>query len=244
MHPSLDQVTLAPNFARTALVASLLLVGVPSLLGAQASTSTDGRRLPVGVDTFTVSYGGQVIGRGIMARARVAGSQMLQVYTWQGNGSEVIVDSLFSDLASLRSLREVRVVGDTTIEVRFADDSIRLAATIPRDEMRRASVPSRSGVFSSASLESLAAAAPLAPGYDQELSVYYAPPAQLGVTSIRLRVTGSETVIDRTRASRDAWVVAATTPGGGTTFWIDKVTRAVLKYDTKEGPATIEFRRQ
>jgi hypothetical protein len=228
-------------------VLPLLLAGVATSAAAQELLEADGRLIPHGVDTMTVSYAGQVIGHGITERSRVDaadGVLLLQVYTWRpAGGGMVIVDSLFSDAASLRSVREVRVLGDTVIEVRFGDDAIRVTTRVAGTKAGEAVVPAGEPVYSSAALALLAAAGPLASGYEAEIRSYYAPPAAAGVVPLRLRVLASEPVIDRTGAERDAWVVHATTLSGGTTYWIDKQNRTVLQYDTREGPALIEFRR-
>ena len=212
-------------------------------LSAQGSPpNVDGRLLAPGTDTFTVSYGGVVIGRGIMARS-VSGPRMLQVYRWKSAQGDSTLDSLFSDLRTLRSQREVRVVTDTVIEVTYTNDSILIVTRSRGAAGRRQSQLAATFVFSSAILDGVAAAAPLADGYEQEVRFYYAPPSALGLVTIRISVDGSERVVDRLGRSRDAWRVLAATPSGGTTFWIDKASRSMLKFDTREGPATIEFRR-
>jgi len=222
---------------------ALTLTTASASPSAQGPAPTvDGRLLPSGTDTFIVSYGGTVIGRGIMARS-VSGSRMLQVYRWKSAQGDSTLDSLYSDLRTLRSQREVRVVSDTVIEVTYTNDSI-LVATRPRGApARRQSELAATSVFSSAILDGLAAAAPLGEGYQQEVRFYYAPPSTLGIVSTRISVDGSERVVDRLGRSRDAWRVLAATPSGGTTFWIDKTSKSMLKFDTHEGPATIEFRR-
>jgi hypothetical protein len=228
-------------------VLPLLLAGVATSAAAQEPLDIDGSLIPAAVDTFSVLYGGHVLGHGVTEHTRVqteAGPQLLQVYTWRPSGTDgVIVDSLFSDAASLRSVREVRVLGDTVIEVRFGDDAIRVTTRVAGTKAGEAVVPAGEPVYSSAALALLAAAGPLASGYEAEIRSYYAPPAAAGVVPLRLRVLASEPVIDRTGAERDAWVVHATTLSGGTTYWIDKQNRTVLQYDTREGSALIEFRR-
>src|SRR5512145_3293087 len=88
----------------------LSIASASASLSAQVPTpNVDGRLLSPGTDTFTVSYGGTVIGRGIMART-VLGSRLLQVYRWTSAQGDSTLDSLFSDLRTLRSQREVRVV--------------------------------------------------------------------------------------------------------------------------------------
>lgn len=229
--------------ALPALAAAVLCAMVASApLPAQAS----GRLVPAGVDTFAVSYSGQRIGTGIMSRARIGTApnlQLRQVYVWRGAGGEVIVDSLFSDAATLRPIREARVVADTVIEVAFGSDSIRVTTRPRSGTAQRAAVAHGGAMYSSASLEALVAAAPLDNAFQQSVRVFYAPPSPRGVVEVPLHVARSDTVPDRAGLARAAWVVVVTLPDGGTTYWIDKETRAVLRYDVREGPALIEFRR-
>jgi hypothetical protein len=217
---------------------TVLVLLAASPLSSQSAI--DGKLLPLSVDTFVVSYGGNVIGHGIMARGTSSDGRLVQVYQWRSAAGDVIVDSLISERSDLRPIRESRVVGDTLVQAIFGADSVRVVTSSGGRIVRRQAAAAGKSLYSSASLESLVAAAPLAATYEAQLRVYYAPPSPLALQTISARVIGSERVAP---SNRDAWVVQTSTPGGGTTFWIDKSTRAVLKYDTREGPATIEFRR-
>ena len=104
--------------------------------------------------------------------------------------------------------------------------------------MEADSKPLPPALFSSASIEALAASMVLETGATSSFAVYYAPPARFGTRDTEIRVVGSEVV-----AGRRAWRVEAATVGGGTTFWIDATTRTVLQSDTREGDALITFRR-
>lgn len=231
-------------FVRFAAAASIVLLSHAPLALAQGPKA-DGRLLRESVDTFNVSFAGDVFGRGIIARARVAtsnGQQLLQVYSWRIAGG-VIVDSLFSDVASLQSLRQVRVVGDSVIEIVYRGDSAHVAKRAYADTPRRESFALEPGVYSSAAIDQIVAGLPLDEEFDAQLRFYYAPPSERGVELINVRVLGSEPVRDRFGSQRDAWVVATGTPAGGTVYWVDKATRSVLQFDTREGRALLEFRR-
>ena len=231
-------------FVRFVAVASFILVSHAAAALAQGPKA-DGRLLRESVDTFNVSFAGDVFGRGIIARARVAtsdGPQFLQVYSWRIAGG-VIVDSLFSELASLKSLRQVRVVGDSVIEIEFRGDSAHVAKRAYADTPRRESFALEPGAYSSAAIDQIVSGRPLDEQFDAQLRFYYAPPSERGVELINVRVLGSEPVRDRSGNQRDAWVVATGTPAGGTVYWVDKSTRSVLQFDTREGRALLEFRR-
>src|SRR5688572_27796188 len=99
---------------RSLLPLTTLLLGWAPGAIAQAGTPTFAP-LPTRLDTATAFYGKTAIGRGITCWSSV-GSEHRQVYVWLGaDGSPPTVDSLFSDARTLRTLREVRVVGDTVI---------------------------------------------------------------------------------------------------------------------------------
>ena len=223
--------------------AALLITAVPA---AAQGPSIDGRLLREGVDTFNISVAGDVFGRGTIARSRILtshGPQLLQVHSWRIAGGVRIVDSLFSDAESLRSIREVRVVGDTVINVFFRGDSAHVATWPPADSIAMRSLALDAGVYSSAALDAIVPGLPLAENFEAQLRFYYAPPSARGIESISVKVAATDRVKDREGRESDAWVVLAETRSGGTVYWIDKSTRQVLKFDTKEGRALIEFRR-
>ncbi len=212
----------------------------------KAQLSIDGRLVRNGTDTFAASYSGALLGHGITHRSRVGNGdriQILQVYTWRDTRGSWIIDSLFADERSLLAVRQVRVVPDTVVETRYTPQGVEVMTRLGDGSGQRKSFVAGPVAISSAALEAVVAASPLSPGFEQEYQLFYAPPSPRGLVQIRLRVTGAERVKDRSGADREAWVVSASTPGGGTVFWIDKATRSVLRFDTREGPATIEFRR-
>ena len=194
--------------------------------------------LPDRLDTLTVRYAGSVIGRGIMHWTRRNG-ELVQTYAWTSayDGGRVI-DSLFSDAATLVPRREVRVAGDTVRELTFSTRGIS-SRTFERGTVVDETSVAGSGLFSSASIELLAASMPLSVGAAADFKTYHAPPSRLALQATRITVAARETVDGRV-----AWRVTASTPGGGSTFWIDEATRTVLRMDTREGDAVITFRRE
>ena len=223
--------------------AALLIAVVPA---AAQGPSIDGKLLREAVDTFNVSVAGDVFGRGIISRSRVQtshGAQLLQVHSWRIAGGMPIVDSLFSDAQTLRSIRQVRVVGATLIEVQFRGDSAHVATLPSEDSITTQSLALEAGVYSSAALDAIVSGLPLAENFEAQLRFYYAPPSDRGVEAVNVMVAASDRVKDREGNERDAWVVFAEKRDGGTVYWVDKSNRSVLKFDTKEGGALIEFRR-
>lgn len=217
---------------------SLAFLTIASLASAGRAQSQLRARLPSRADTLTVRHGASVIGRGIMTWTRDA-SRLLQVYVWQGavDGASV-TDSLWADGTSLRPQREVRVIADTATTVTFESDRVRVRTAVGGRTVDARTVSARAPVFSSASIEALAAGMPLASGSSAVFTTYYAPPSHLGLQQTRIRVEAQERV-----GGTLAWRVVADTPGGGTTFWVHAATRAVMQSDVREGPAVITFRR-
>jgi hypothetical protein len=135
-------------------------------------------------------------------------------------------------------IREVRLVGDTTVTVIFGRDTVFVTTMAAgRSETKWAVAPS-APLFSSASIESLAATMPFERGASRQVLAYYAPPSTLGIRRTTIRVEERERV-----SGTAAWRIVADTPGGGTTFWVDASTRTVLQSDVREGSAVNTFRR-
>ena len=228
------------------ILAVCLFAAAASVSHAQPRGNVDTKWLRTGTDTLKVSYAGNLIGHGITSRSRSGPtdkSQVVQVYRWHDAQGAWTVDSLFSDARSLATIREVRVDADTLINVSYTPTAIEISVRDRKGGPAHKEVTAASGVFSSATLDAMVSSSPLSSTFDHEYRFFYAPPSKLGIVPIRVKVTGAERINDRSGRERDAWVVAAGTPSGGTVFWVDKETRAILKYDTREGPAVIEFRR-
>jgi hypothetical protein len=218
------------------LAAGLLLLAAAHTIAAQSSTPPL-PALPERHDTLTVASADAVIGRGVMTWTRL-GLEQLQVYFWLGaaDGSPVI-DSLFADPTSLVPVREVRVSGGTIVTVLYARDTVFLTTASAGASVTSWAVAPRDALFSSASIESLAATMPLERGSTRTILVFFAPPSRLGIQRVPIKVEGDE-IVD----GRPAWRVVAGTPGGGTTFWVGATTRTVLRSETREGSAVITFR--
>ena len=233
---------------RAVIIASTacLVVGAAPQIHAQAVRNVDTKWLRTGVDTFKVSYAGNLLGHGITSRSRsgpTGASQLVQVYTWRDAQGGWTVDSLFADARSLATVREVRLDADTLTAVTYTPTAIEVSVGDRKGGPVRKALVSASGVLSSATLDAIVASSPLSSTFAREYRFFYAPPSKHGIVPVRVRVTGAERITDRAGRERETWVVAAATPSGGTVFWVDKETRAILKYDTREGPAVIEFRR-
>jgi hypothetical protein len=161
------------------------------------------------------------------------------VYTWQSvQGGAWSLDSLFLDAVTLSTRLDVLISGDTTRVAAFSPGAVTIGAGRDARGAMLRSIAVPEGTVSSAAIEAIAASMPFAEGATRKVSTFYSPPSRLGLVETTIRVEGSEPV-----DGRAAWRVSAETPGGGTVFWIDARSRAVLQYDVREGGALITFRR-
>lgn len=217
------------------LLAAAALAGAP--LGAQED-EPDLPPLPERTDTLTATSNGVVVGRGVLEWTR-RGLDQLQVYTWTSAFTgERIIDSLTSYPLTLRSVRAVQVTGDTARAIIFGRDTIWITTTVGDvSQTARAAAPAVT-LRSSASLMMLAATMPFAVGARRVALVYFAPSSDLGARYVPIVVEGAESV-----DGRSAWRIMAGTPRGSTTFWVDARTRALLRFDAREGDTTIRFSR-
>jgi hypothetical protein len=226
-------------------VGTLAVLIVASQLPAQTSPP-DGRLLSPSVDTFSVSYGTQIIGQGVQVTEQVfeaGAATWKQTYTFVSTRGTISTDTLLMDARTLRPIREARVSDAGRFRFEFRADeiiSISLTDTARPVTTRARLVP---GTYASAALAAVVRSLPLADGLQVTLSLFYPLPSQRGSATLVTRVLRSEPVSVRDQSPRAAWVVVAGAPGEATTFWIDKQDRRVLQFDTEEGSALIRFRR-
>lgn len=218
---------------RASAVASLL-VGHP-LVAQDEEPSLPA--LPTREGSFTATSDGVVIGTGVLVWTR-RGLEQLSVYIWTSatDGSSV-TDSLASYPLTLRPVREVRITGDTSRTIIYGRDTMWITTTVGDvSQTARAAAPAMT-MHAAASLPLLAATMPFTAGARRMVLAYHAPPSALGARYVPLVVEGPE-VVD----GLNAWRITAGTPGGGTTFWVDARTRAILRWDVQEGAALVKFR--
>jgi hypothetical protein len=229
---------------RTVCCSALMLFASP--LAAQATHPVDGRLILPSVDTFRVSYGGQVIGRGIQITEQVVEEgvpALRQTYTFESSGGDMSTDTLLMDASTLRPIREARASAAGRFKLEFRDKEIATVTLEASSEPATTRTAVDGQVFSSAALEAVVRALPLVDGMQANLDLYYPPPSKRGAVTVSARVIRSEAIVTRNGGSRSAWVVVAGERGEATTFWIDKVNRQLLQIDTEEGSAVIQFRR-
>jgi hypothetical protein len=227
-------------------ISAIILCMVASPLSAQSSIPVDGRLLRAGTDTFVVSYGGNIIGRGVMQTQRISDGGIAawrQVYVFHGTGGDVSSDTLIMNAITLEPIREARASSAGHFVMRFSKAEVvttKLSEGHPPVESRLVLATPK---FSSAALDAIVQTLPLSSGMHADIGLFYPAPSPRGAVRTTVRVVGTEDVANPGAKPRVAWVVVTGGPEDETKYWIDKETRAVLKYDTHEGTALIEFRR-
>lgn len=193
--------------------------------------------LPERYDTILVSVGDSILGREIVVWTRL-GLEQLQVRKWTSaveGASET--DSLFANPMTLVPVREVRVTGDTVINIIFGGDTLFLTTIIDGSSSTSRALAPVGAMYSSSSLATLAATMPLRPEANRTFLVFLLPPFQRGAISVFVRVWDPVRV-----DGREAWRVTASTPGGGSTYWVDAVTRTILRSEIRIGDTVVSRR--
>lgn len=204
-----------------------------------AAQASDSMRLPVRprVDTLIVSQAGTVVGDRVTTWSRL-GLDQLFVHAERNTGDGArTVDSTFSDPRTLRPSRSVRYSGDRVVAVLFGHDTIFVTMIIAGRSSTAWAVAPAAELYASSSLDALAASMPFSAGATRRVLVFFAPPSSYSIQGVQLRVEGREEL-----RGRSVWRVTATTPGGGSTYWLDDKTRAILRSDARDGDRVIALR--
>ena len=138
---------------------------------------------------------------------------------------------------TLVPIREVRVTGDTVINIIFGGDTLFLTTIVAGSASTSRALAPVGPMYSSSSLATLAATMPLRPAASRTFLTFLVPPFQRGAIPVRVRVW-EPVRID----GREAWRVTAGTPGGGSTYWVDAVNRTILRSEIRIGDTVISRR--
>jgi hypothetical protein len=225
--------------ARAVAIVLIAIVVSATALSAQTSTAPALTlpTLPARHDTMLVRIGANVIGRGITVWQRF-GLEQLQVYTWtSAEDGDTVIDSLFADPNTLRPIRETRVTRDTSYLVHFTRDTLFVSRLFEGKSTTSHSAAASPDLFSSASVDMLAATMPLQRGASRSVLTYYAPPSKSGTQWVVLLVRSREML-----NGRAAWRVVANRRADSSVVWVDEATRRILQRDEFEGAMRVTFR--
>ncbi|MFN0099893.1 MAG: hypothetical protein ACKVS7_14565 [Gemmatimonadaceae bacterium] len=222
--------------ARSALSVVVVAFALSSVASAQSPDSLRATIRPR-VDTLVITQTGAAVGRRITTWTRLGLDQLIVNAEHNTVDGSRILDSTFSDPRTLRPTRSVRLSRDSVIAVLFGQDTVFVTTIIAGRSSTAWAVAPEAELFTPSSIDALAATMPLRTAATRRLLVFYAPPSTRSIQGVQLRVEGPEDV-----RGRAAWRVAATTPGGGSTYWIDGRTRAILRSDVRDGETLVALR--
>jgi hypothetical protein len=204
-----------------------------------AAQSSDSLRIPVRprVDTLVISQAGTVVGGRVTTWTRLGLDQLFVHAERNTRDGAWTVDSTFSDPRTLRPSRSVRYSGDSVVAVLFGHDTIFVTTIIAGRSSTAWAVAPAAELFASTSLDALAASMPLSAGATRRVLVFFAPPSSYNIQGVQLRVEAREEL-----RGRSVWRVIATTPGGGSIYWLDDKTRTTLRSSSRDGDRVIALR--
>lgn len=221
------------GFARVAVIATCALTSVASGQPTDADRPTIRSR----VDTLVITHAGAVVGRRITTWTRLGLDQLIVNAERNSIDGSRVLDSTFADPRTLRPSRSVRLTDDSVIAVLFGRDTVFVTTTIAGRSLTAWAVAPAAELFAPTSLDALAATMPLRAGATRSVLVYFPPPSTRSVQGVQLRVEGSEDLRGRT-----AWRVTATTPDGGSSYWIDGMNREILRSVVRDGETVVALR--
>lgn len=181
-----------PRPTKQLCVIALCVWGGP--LVAQSSQPADGRLLRAGIDSFTVSYGGQVIGRAVQVTEKTVEGGVgawKQTYVFTGSGGDLSTDTLLMDGISLRPLREARVNSLGCFTVAFTPREVVTISQVANAKPLTQRAPIDGPIFSSAALDAVVRALPLRDGLATTIAFFYPVPSDRGTCDINLEVQRS-----------------------------------------------------
>ena len=168
------------------------------------------------------------------------GRDAFEVAFEQRDSASVLVETTtWVDARTLRPLRQTAMLdGRRTVSLVFGHDRLVVTDSAPERPLRMTISPLPDSAYTSAAVDLLLRALPLAIGYHATVPVYF--PADEQVSPLDVRVEGAERVTTRSGRTTVCWVVAADFPGDVTErFWIDQRTHAMVRILAHDGPAAL-----
>jgi hypothetical protein len=168
------------------------------------------------------------------------GRDAFEVAFEQRDSSSVIVETTtWVDARSLRPLRQTALLeGGRVVTLAFGRSQLVVTDSAPERPLRISVSPVPDSAYTSAAVDLLLRALPLAVGYHASIPVYF--PADEQVTPLDVRVEAVERITTRSGRPAVCWVVAADFPGDVTErFWIDQRTHTMVRILAHDGPAAL-----
>jgi hypothetical protein len=168
------------------------------------------------------------------------GGDAFEVAFEQRDSASVLVETTtWVDARTLRPLHQTALLdGGRVVSLVFGHDRLVVTDSAPERPLRMTISPVPDSAYTSAAVDLLLRALPLAIGYHATVPVYF--PADEQVSPLDVRVEGAERVTTRSGRAAECWVVAADFPGEVTErFWIDQRSHAMVRILAHDGPAAL-----
>jgi Protein of unknown function (DUF3108) len=168
------------------------------------------------------------------------GRDAFEVAFEQRDSSAVLVETTtWVDARTLRPLHQTALLeGRRVVSLVFGHDRLVVTDSAPERPFRMTISPLPDSAYTSAAVDLLLRALPLAIGYRATVPVYF--PADEQVFPLDVRVEGADRVTTRSGRTAECWIVAADFPGEVTErFWIDQRSHAMVRILAHDGPAAL-----
>jgi hypothetical protein len=168
------------------------------------------------------------------------GRDAFEVAFEQRDSAAVLVETTtWVDARTLRPLHQTALLdGGRVVSLVFGHDRLVVTDSAPERPLRMTISPVPDSAYTSAAVDLLLRALPLAIGYHATVPVYF--PADEQVSPLDVRVEGAERITTRSGRTAVCWIVAADFPGDVTErFWIDQRSHAMVRILAHDGPAAL-----
>jgi hypothetical protein len=168
------------------------------------------------------------------------GRDAFEVAFEQRDSSAVLVETTtWVDARTLRPLHQTALLeGNRVVSLVFGHDRLVVTDSAPERPLRMTISPLPDSAYTSAAVDLLLRALPLAIGYHATVPVYF--PADEQVSPLDVRVEGADRITTRSGRTAVCWIVAADFPGAVTErFWIDQRSHAMVRILAHDGPAAL-----
>jgi hypothetical protein len=168
------------------------------------------------------------------------GRDVFEVAFEQRDSSSVLVETTtWVDARTLRPLHQMALLeGSRVVSLVFGHDRLVVTDSAPERPLRMTISPVPDSAYTSAAVDLLLRALPLAIGYHARVPVYF--PADEQVSPLDVRVEGADRITTRSGQTTMCWIVAADFPGDVTErFWIGQRSHAMVRILAHDGPAAL-----
>ncbi|HET7456942.1 MAG TPA: hypothetical protein VFJ74_04745 [Gemmatimonadaceae bacterium] len=251
------------SFAKGARAVTAALLTAPAVVAAQGSPPSqsataaptppmtvikvDGRQLRAGAWRYSMQATGsgqtQALSRELtVAQTTLNGAAAWLVADSKHNGPMPVTDSLYLTRNDLTPLRHSLHMGDLSMLVNYAGDSVFGQATVPQGSAKIAAQNVRGSMATGTMFEVYLRTMPLQTGWKANMAMSAVGPQGNLIIPMSLEVTGEETVTVPA-GTFPCYVVTIVGQGTEQRAWVSKTTRDIVKVSasfTQPAAASVE----